>query len=285
MKTSLLQSPLVVSVLLAMPVLLFGLYVATREPRRELSAIDTGVLRNRRVEVGGISRPASDLSLQRLRNRAARDGQATGSDSPQEKRSSSFGTVTCPKVPRLEPGRGAAMDSLIEAVQTGNYPERLSPQHAARPFDRAAWEADPQEYLKHYVKVAEPGRIYDVRQPGAGVPVLTSASSESAQLHEGESVRLVARTLAGAPVTFTIFATGMFANGISTTTVVADDDGLATAVFVGTTGPSSTDVVAGSPVTSGTLRYRIRVLPALATSQGAGRFGNAARGVPLMANK
>lgn len=258
------SNPLLLALAISVPLLLFGWYAATRPPGVQFTTVDATIPRNRTIEVGGISRPASDLMYGRGRSRGATQA---ASDSGKDKHLElTFGIVTCPKVPVLTEGVNPQMDSVIEAARTGRYPERLSPMHSARPFDTVAWKANPEAYLNdYYLTIAEPGRIYDVKQPGEDVPVLSNAGTGYAELREGESVRLVAKTLPGAPVTFTNFATGIFQNGLPTVTVAADADGLARAIYTGVTGPASADIVAGSPVASGTVRYRVEVLPALQT--------------------
>ncbi len=59
----------------------------------------------------------------------------------------------------------------------------------------------------------------------------------------------------------TIFGTGSFANGTGAITVAADDAGLATAVFTNRSTDRS-DILAGSPTSSGTIRFNVRVTEA-----------------------
>lgn len=276
------SSPILLALAITLPLLAFGWYTAKRRPSVEFSERDMTIARNRTIEIGGITRPESDVSYRRAWRRA---GVRVGPDpatAPRENLNMTLGVVVCAKTPRLQLGVNPQMDSVIEAIETGNYPERLSAMHAAHRFDVAAWKADPEGYLNdHYLRVAEPGRIYDVKQPGKGVPVLSSEGSAYAELREGEAVRLAAKTAPGAPVTFTNFANGVFQNGLATITVVADKKGVAEATYTGLTGPAQADIVAGSPMASGTVRYRIEVLPAVVSATLAGRSVSAGRSASL----
>lgn len=263
MNLSMLKHPHTILAAVAMPILAFGLYVATRGTSFQPPMEDMSLARNRQIEVGGITRPAADVpAWWGRRSASSRSRQRE----PEASYSKTAGELTCPKSPRLASGVSPQMDSVLEATENrSQFPERLSPTHSAARFDVQRWQSGDDAYLDEYLAVAEPGRVYDVRQPSADVPVLGHGGSTYLEMQEGESVRLVAKTLPGAPVTFTSFARGVFQNGITTITVAASERGEAQAVYTGTT-PSMSDVVAGSPVTSGTVRFRVRVHPGLAAS-------------------
>ncbi len=286
----LLKSPIAATATLSIPVLLFSWFIATREVA-ELQSGDPLINRNRTQVTGGIERPESDLiqarfgQISKLGEKAAAEAKATKDISIE------FGKVTCPKVPILEKGLNPQMDSVIEAIETGSYHERLSPIIAPRPFDREAWRADPQNYQTvsdnnsqktskklaspsglrfvsvnkkidpKYLSTSEPGRIYDVMQPGRGIKVLRNISNPRSQIVEGESVFLSVKTEPFAPVSFTAFSMGKFENGLMAVTIAANAGGLAKTSFTGTTGPSIVDIVAGSPMTTGTVRFQIVVQP------------------------
>jgi hypothetical protein len=143
---------------------------------------------------------------------------------------------------------------VLEAIKEKRNFERLSPWLPPTPFDKEEWAKRPETYLN----VVEPGRAFDVAQPAEGVEPLKSASQTYFQMKEGEAVRIAAKTEPKAPVSFTLFGNGKFDNGLGSITVQADDTGVATAVYVGLT-TSRPSIVAGSPVASGTVRYRLNV--------------------------
>lgn len=254
MKTPLWKSPVLLAALAAGPLLLFGWYVSAFRSSPELLDTDPTVSRNRTREVGGIQRPLSDITVNSVR-RSARDEMDLRSSVEYSR---TFGLVTCPKTPVMTPRVNPQMDSVIEAVEKREHFERISPWVKPTAFDAELWKKDSSVYLS----VAEPGRVFEVAQPAEGVAPLTNASSVYGELREGELVRVSAKTTPNSPVTFTLFGNGKFDNGIGTVTVAADDQGVATTVYVGTTSARA-EVLAGSPTSSGTVRYRFNVLPAI----------------------
>jgi len=69
----------------------------------------------------------------------------------------------------------------------------------------------------------------------------------------------------GAPVTFTSFDCGAFSNLLTSITVTADTDGVATATFLATPGTlNETNILAASPLCSGQVNFSVTILPAIA---------------------
>ena len=88
------------------------------------------------------------------------------------------------------------------------------------------------------------------------------------RVKQGESVRLSVKVTPNAPVTFSSHDLGSFENKLTTTTVVADENGIASANF--TAGGGTIDqvyVLAASPVTSGQTTFTIDVSLPLAANR------------------
>lgn len=146
--------------------------------------------------------------------------------------------------------------SVIEARTTGRHPERLTPAISPTPFDKAAFDRDSTEYLR----VVEPGRVFQPAQPGDDVPVLARVSPGYVEINQGESVILQVRAVAGAPVTFTSFDAGAFSNKLGSLTVLADAEGTAQAEFFGTRGTANeVNILSASPLTSGQVPFTVYV--------------------------
>jgi hypothetical protein len=135
-------------------------------------------------------------------------------------------------------------------------PERLSPHAAARPFDQASFDNDPEAYLSEI----EPSRCYQTATPGQEVPRLSAPSGLRTELSGDEPAILWIVTAPNAPVTYTAFTGGFFTeNGISSVSVRADARGLASAHFRADRGAEGDlMVIAGSPLASGMQQFRIR---------------------------
>jgi hypothetical protein len=145
-----------------------------------------------------------------------------------------------------------------EALRTRTHPERLTPLVAPTPFDAASFAHDPKPYLS----VSEPGRVWQVKAPGPGVPVLTRLTPRAVELRQGQTAVLQVRTAPLAPVSFTAFDGGVFQeNGLPACTVRADAQGLAAATFSATPGViADSSVAAGSPEASGVVRFTLVVV-------------------------
>ena len=160
-------------------------------------------------------------------------------------------------LPRIAGDLNPEVAKVVEALRSGENPERLSVLAKPDSFDREAYESDPEEYLS----TPEPGRVWQALQPGEGVPHLGITDAASYAIVQGETVPLKVTAIPGAPVTFTSLDLGEFQNRLTTVTVAADADGLAVARFTGTSGTiGSVNVLAASPMTAGQARFRISVV-------------------------
>ena len=208
------------------------------------------------VEVGGVRRPASDV-----RRPGRGDADRPGPRLPD------YGTIE-PVPADTNPNTR----SVAEALRTGENPERLSALVPPTPFDPEAYEADPRAYLD----VVEPGRVWQSLDPGPDVPRLRRATPPISEIVQGESVALRANAPPGTPVTFTSFDLGAFQNRLTSITVAADEEGVATATFTGTSGTLfDVNVLAASPAASGQLRFTVTVNPPRPSGLGGAAGGEA----------
>lgn len=147
--------------------------------------------------------------------------------------------------------------SVAEALQDKKHPERLSPLILPKPYDDAEFEKDKLKYCN----TVEPGRAFQSAQPGPGVPRLQGVSSALSTIAQGEQVALQVRSKPAKPVTLVAFDGGRFAeNQLNTVTVVADQNGVATAHYEATTGViSEVNIQAASPVASGQIHFIVNV--------------------------
>lgn len=145
---------------------------------------------------------------------------------------------------------------VAAALKSGTNPERLSMMIQPKPFSAAAYAKDATGYLN----VVEPGRCFQTAQPGPDVPQLVPVGATAANIRANESVNLSVRTKPGFPASFTSSDLGSFQNSLNAITVVADDGGVATAVFTATPGVSHiVHIMAGSPVASGQVNFQVDV--------------------------
>ena len=148
------------------------------------------------------------------------------------------------------------IQSVVEAWRTRQHPERLSVFVKPKPFDLAAFESDPQSYLN----IVEPGRIWQTAKAGEGVPGLRTVGESDVEIHQGESVELKVKTAPSAPVTFASFDSGAFPNKLTSITVRADEQGVATTRFTATPGTlNDVNIVAASPLASGQVSFAVNV--------------------------
>lgn len=204
-----------------------------------------GNARDELIEVGGVRRPVTDV-------RPAAGAAGAGGQSVDQP---VYDYGTTPRVPR---DANPNVRSVAEALDTGEHPERLSVLISPKPFDEAAYLADPQAYLD----VVEPGRVWQVAQPGPDVARIRSLTPRLSRIEQGQTVTLRVEAIPGAPVTFTSFDLGAFENQLTSVTVRADAEGIARANFTGTPGTyNDVNIMAGSPMTSGQVRFIVNVEP------------------------
>ena len=195
------------------------------------------------VKVGGIYRPESDV-------RKLDVAEVPASDRPYLRQPG--------KTPFVDPNSNPHTKSVAEAIKNPvKLGHRLTAMIPAPKFDRARYEADPETYLN----TIEPGRVWQSAKPGPGVTPLKRTSGYVHEVLQGETVVLEAAAEPGMPVTFVSPKLGQFDNLLSTTTVKANQEGVATANFKASTGTrGEVEVFAASPVHSGRARYLINVV-------------------------
>ena len=202
--------------------------------------------RQQTTTIGGVRRPLTDIQPRPRTEPGATAGAEGSTDAP-------FDYGTAPLVPK---DANEYVKSVVEALETGTHPERVSSLITPAPFDPVAYQADP----KKYITTVEPGRVWQSAQPGPGVPRLEARSARFVEIEQGESVTFKVHAAPGAPVTFTSFDLGEFENRLTSMTVQADGEGNAQVRFTGTPGTiNNVNILAASPVTSGQLRYVVNV--------------------------
>ncbi|MEO1527315.1 MAG: hypothetical protein AAFX06_17950 [Planctomycetota bacterium] len=238
-------APLVIVGVVTVALVAIGGYMASR-PEMRLAQEDAPDVDSSKgpemTMVGGVMRPVSDIK--RIWDR-------------DEKYEVDQDFALFPgKTPGLKEGDNPAVDSILEAARTGSNPERLNPFVKPEPFDRLAYEQDPDAYVSLHV----PGRVWQSAQPGEGVPVLKAASEHRHRVKQGEAVRLSVKTLPGMPVTFVSFDSAGFENGLAVISVSADENGIASANFAGVSGTMGLiNILAASPVATERVRFGVYV--------------------------
>jgi hypothetical protein len=159
-----------------------------------------------------------------------------------------------PALDHTAPERAA--EAVAQALRAA--PDRLSTTAALPPFDRAAFAANPRQYLAR----VEPARCFQTAAPGRDVVALQTAVPARAAVTRGVDHPLWVKTAPGAPVTFTAFDGGAFKeNGLPSVTVQANANGLAVARFTAPRGvDGDLNIVAGSPLAAGVQRFFLRVV-------------------------
>lgn len=160
--------------------------------------------------------------------------------------------------PQVELNVARQVDSVRHAQAEGHM-ERVAVNGRPTPFSRERYVTDPDSYLH----VIEPCRIWQQADPGPDVDVLSTPEGAQGALimvHPGVTSPLIVLTWPGYPATFTSMDRGVFHNGLTSITVQADADGLATAQFTATAGTTDTvHILAASPVTSGNVNFTITI--------------------------
>jgi hypothetical protein len=193
------------------------------------------------------------LKVKSSRERSSAVTASAPRPKPRPFRPGRKGTIIVDSRNAATPERAAK--AVAETLRTS--PELLSTTAALPPFDLAEFEAHPKEYLAQVI----PARAMQTAEPAADVPALRMQSQARAAIATGEVAPLWVKGEPGAPVTFTTFDGGTFKeNGLTSVTVQANANGLAVAHY--TAGPGiggDINIVAGSPLSSGTQRFFIRV--------------------------
>jgi hypothetical protein len=146
--------------------------------------------------------------------------------------------------------------SVVEAAKTGRDQHRRTVYIAPAPFDRAAFDADPEKYCR----TIEPGRVWQAAKPGPDVPALEVVGDSTLSMHARGTVELSVQAVAGFPVAFSSMDLGAFENRLTSITVRTDAKGVARTKFTATEGTTGTvNVLAASPGSSGQVHFRIEV--------------------------
>lgn len=202
----------------------------------------------RLVPVGGVMRPEVDVTPKFSTSLPV---------DPPKKRDGEEGRGGYGRIPTVETRGKPELEILASKILMGaktDAPEVFGPMLAAKPFNRDEFEKDPKAYLSKF----EPGRVWQSAQPGDGVPVLIRLSPRKHSLLQTESVRLVVQAPRGAPVAFSSFDGGVFENQLSNVTVLAGEDGKATATFTATRGTiRNATVLAASPLATGRVQFQL----------------------------
>jgi hypothetical protein len=157
--------------------------------------------------------------------------------------------------------------SVVEAARSGTHPERLTPLIAPAPYDHQHFLANPRAFLD----IVEPARVFQTAQPGEGVPQLDLVGDAVATIPQGGHTTLRVRTMPLAPATFTSFECGAFSNRLTSITVRADAEGIASAELTAPPGTlNDVTILAGSPLASGQINFCVTVTPAVAQQASAG---------------
>lgn len=203
--------------------------------------------------VGGVRRPFGDrLAADQDDPNGRRPGAGDESEDLAE------GDLNFGQKPPTDPDANPQTRSVFEAIEGKRDLQRVSALLPATPYDPEAFRADPESYLS----VVEPGRAFQVAQAEPGTPALASLSDHYSEVRQGEAVELAVAAPPGSPVSFTSLDLGQFDNGLTATSVRADEEGRAAATFVATPGTlNDVDIVAGSPEASGVVRFIVHVLP------------------------
>lgn len=204
-----------------------------------------------KIIVGGVMRPKSDvvkppsqIDLERQTDLVAKGAEAM----------SKIG-----KQPAIPADANPTVANLYATLKSGGS-HTFGLHTEAPPFDLVAFKSDPQRYLEQFA----PNRVYQAAQPGPGVPPLAPASRSTHSMVAGESVRLPVKTRPGYPVTYVALDLGAFQNQLNAITVVANDQGIAEAIYTATPGTiNRSHVLVGSPGASGQISFELQIrLPA-----------------------
>lgn len=164
----------------------------------------------------------------------------------------SYGTM-----PAIDPNTHPQAASVVEALKTGKYPERLSPIILPKAFNVEEYRKDPSLILN----ISAPGRVFQPAQPSDKTPPIRRITPMSHRMKQGDRLVLAVQVPAGDPVTWTSMDGGRFVEtSLPTVTVAASDQGVAQATFEATSGIiDQVNILCSCLTTSGQLRYSIWV--------------------------
>ncbi|MEK7415904.1 MAG: hypothetical protein AAB263_21590, partial [Planctomycetota bacterium] len=157
--------------------------------------------------------------------------------------------------------------SILEAHRTKQFPERLTPLVAPKPFDRAAWERDPQAY----VNVVEPGRVSQASED-VNAPVIAALDGHRLpRVALGSLTVMRVQAAPYAPVSWVTTSGGVFTESkVGAVTVRADAHGVAQVTFYATPGlTGATSILAASPFCLGQAEQTITFAPVVSSASPA----------------
>ncbi len=193
--------------------------------------------------VGGVLRPSTDIQP-RIDNL---------SQIPVLVRSHGFSK-------ELLPESNSKVLNVHQSLIERSDPARFSSFVVPKSFDSKAFNDAPKAYATEYAKIVEPGRVFATAQPGKDIVPLQTAGARFHRVKQGETVRLGVNSSVFAPVTFTSQSLGSFEEGLTSTTVVADENGYAAATYTASGGTvDEVQILAGSPTNSGQVTFVVSV--------------------------
>ena len=85
--------------------------------------------------------------------------------------------------------------SVLEALKSGDHPERLSVMMAPTPFSASAYRDNPAAYLN----VSEPGRVFQTHPASPDTPQIQAITPYFQMVNQGASVDLAVKAAPGTP--------------------------------------------------------------------------------------
>ena len=210
------------------------------------------------VTVGGVDRPRRDIDSSASEKSS---DNVTGDQAEDPSKAPSVATVApfarIGVAPRLRGDENAEVAGLMAELKSPEGAKSArSTFFAPEEFDVQSYQANPAEYLTRI----RPARVFYPAQPGPDVKPIATESRSFQQVLQGEKVVLRVKADPGSVIAFYTPQTGRFDNLLSSYTVAADENGIATATWLATTGSYGiNDILAASPVHSGQLQFRVDV--------------------------
>lgn len=195
--------------------------------------------------VGGVPRSKRDIGP----NAVGKRKKAPRINAPKRKSAGSS--------PALKGNENPQVAGLMAELKQDRVPAAAVTTYAKpEPFDAEAYAKDPASYLNKI----RPGRVHQTAQPGPDVEPLRPDSNLMNEVIQGERVVLRVKASPGNPVTFYTPQVGEFDNRLSTYSVAANDEGVATATYFAGPGTQGIiDIVAASPLHSGQTHFFVNV--------------------------
>ncbi len=138
------------------------------DPVESVSRVNSGPLNSEQSKNNGNS---GEVSVDKEEKPVGKAGNGKGVMEPKELGSDPSKVPPHLDYGRVEPISGTASHqaaATLDALKSGDHPERIALFSPPKPFDRQAFLADPAGYAK----IAEPGRAFQSAKPGPGVGTL-----------------------------------------------------------------------------------------------------------------